>query len=327
MDRRLKKRRRAGERVTRTRMRAALLSGIALTVAGLLWILFSGQMAAWEPPWTREREAAGESAETILIAAPATPAPLSISVTETELITQTVALEAEAPPSVLIYHTHASEAYLLTADEPYAENGKWRTLDNERNVVAIGALLQETLWREYGIVALHDTGNYESPKLASAYSRSLTAMERYRAEVPTLALYIDLHRDAYGDNPENAPRDYRELGGKEVARIMLVVGTGEGATGGGFGEMPDFAENLALATRVTDSLRAADAELARDIRIKTGRYNQHVSNRCMLVEVGHTANTFTQAKNAIPYLAKAVAEELKSAPAPDALASMRVWTP
>lgn len=322
MDRRLKKSRRAGERAAQTR--TALLLCIALTAAALVWVLFFGEIKL-PLAWERRAKQACEGAT--LPAAAATEAPLAISVTETEMIVQTGALEAETLPSVLIYHTHASEAYLLTADEPYVESGKWRTLDNERNVVAIGAMLQETLWREHGIVALHDTDNYESPKLASAYSRSLTAMERYRAAYPSLALYIDLHRDAYGDNPENVPQDYRALADKEVARIMLVVGTGEGATGGGFGQMPEFAENLALATRVTNTLRATDAELARDIRVKTGRYNQHVSNRCMLVEVGHTANTFTQAQNAIPYLADAIAEEIKSVSAPDTLASMHVWTP
>ena len=53
-----------------------------------------------------------------------------------------------------------------------------------------------------------------------------------------------------------------------------------------------------------------DPGLALDIRLKVGRYNQHLSPYCLLVEVGHNANTFEDAKNSIPYLADALAATL-----------------
>ena len=62
---------------------------------------------------------------------------------------------------------------------------------------------------------------------------------------------------------------------------------------------------------VTERLRGVDPRFALDIRLKVGRYNQHVSPYCLLVEVGHNANTFEDAANAIPYLAAALAETLK----------------
>ena len=68
--------------------------------------------------------------------------------------------------------------------------------------------------------------------------------------------------------------------------MMFVVGTGEGATGTGFGEKPDFAANYALAKRITEYLAGIDERLVRNIRVKTGRYNQHISDQCLLVEVG-----------------------------------------
>lgn len=46
----------------------------------------------------------------------------------------------------------------------------------------------------------------------------------------------------------------------------------------------------------------------RNIRVKTGRYNQHISDQCLLVEVGHNANTLEQALNAVEYLAEAIAQ-------------------
>lgn len=254
---------------------------------------------------------------------------LQVELEETQPQAVEVAAVADPPaPHILIYHTHATEAYLPTEAEPYEASGKWRTQDAEKSVVAVGELLKQLLETEYGIGVLHDTGNYEPPRLAGAYSRSLAAMERYQTQYPSITIFIDVHRDAYGSAQEiDEPKDYVELDGKQVARLMFVVGTGAGATGTGFGQKPDFESNLALAQAITDRLSAQNASLTRDVRIKTGRYNQHVSASCLLVEAGHNANTLTQAKNAMPYLAQAIAACIDTPKTPATLASMAVWTP
>lgn len=210
-------------------------------------------------------------------------------------------------PRILIYHTHATEAYFPAEGEEYAETSPWRTADESRSVIAVGEKLADLLRNKYGISVIHDTTNHEPPKLSTAYSRSVKTMEQYKEEYPSITMFIDLHRDAYGNDPKEK-KDYLILDGKEVARMMFVVGTGEGATGTGFGEKPDFAANYALAKKLTEYLLQIDAELMRNIRVKTGRYNQHVSNQCLLVEVGHNANTLTQALNAVEYLAQAIAK-------------------
>ena len=157
---------------------------------------------------------------------------------------------------------------------------------------------------------LHDTTDHEPPKLATAYSRSEETMRDYQQKYPSLEVFIDVHRDAYG-NSDTPITDYLELDGTEVARMMFVVGTGEGATGTGFDEMPDFESNYALAEAITNRLTAIDSRLARPIRVKTGRYNQHISSHCLLVEVGHNCNSLDQALAAIPYLADAIAASLE----------------
>ena len=210
-------------------------------------------------------------------------------------------------PRVLIYHTHTTEAYFPTEQYEYAPSSAWRTKDNEKNIVAVGERLTELLRERYGISVIHDITNHEPPKLATSYSRSVVTMEKYREEYPSITMFIDVHRDAYGNNPKENT-DFITIGGKEVARLMFVVGTGEGATGAGFGEKPDFAANYALAKRITEYLAGIDERLVRNIRVKTGRYNQHISNQCLLVEVGHNANTLEQALNAVEYLAEAIAQ-------------------
>ncbi|MBQ4610295.1 MAG: stage II sporulation protein P [Clostridia bacterium] len=208
-------------------------------------------------------------------------------------------------PRILIYHTHATEAYFKTKDSTYEDSSKWRTLENDKNMIAVGEKLADTL-RSYGIAVLHDTTNHEPPKLATAYSRSVVTMEEYKEKYPSITMFIDVHRDAYGNDPKEIA-DYVTIDGKEYARIMFVVGTGKGATGTGYSEMPDFEANYALAKRITEYVAAIDQGLVREIRVKSGRYNQHVSDQCLLVEVGHNANTLEQALNSTDFLAEAIA--------------------
>ena len=51
-------------------------------------------------------------------------------------------------------------------------------------------------------------------------------MERYLAEYPTIAVVIDLHRDALGDG-EVIYKTVAELDGKASSQLMMLVGTGE----------------------------------------------------------------------------------------------------
>lgn len=211
----------------------------------------------------------------------------------------------ETEPKILIYHTHTTEAYSQTERYQYAESGDWRTHDNTRNVVAVGEKLASLLREKYGIPVLHDTTDHEPPKLATSYSRSVVTMEQYREKYPSLEIYIDLHRDAYMPKGENT--DYVIMDGERCARMMFVVGTGKGASGNGFSEMPDFDSNYALANTITEYLLKKNKRLMREIRVKTGRYNQHVAKQCLLVEVGHNANTLEEALHAVDYLAEAIA--------------------
>ena len=222
-----------------------------------------------------------------------TPAPQNIDIKIEVISTEPplVSLEGKEP-KILIYHTHTTEAYLQT--------------DKYKYVVAVGEKLAQCL-RGYGISVIHDTTDHEPPKLATSYSRSLKTMEKYRDKYPSITMYIDLHRDSFGKNPTK-PADFVTINGRQCARLMFVVGTGKGATGTGYGQMPDFDSNYALAERITSTLNGIDPDLTRDIRVKPGRYNQHISNQCLLVEVGHNANTLEQALNSVDYLAAAIAE-------------------
>lgn len=249
---------------------------------------------------------------------PAQAVPAAMRLTQTD---KTDDLRGDEP-TVLIYHTHTTEAYTQTADNPYVETSSWRTSDTDKSVVAVGAALADSLRREYGYCVIHDTTNHEPPSLSTAYERSEATMLAYLEKYPTLRLFIDVHRDSYTVTDEPTT-DYAVPYGDETCRIMCVVGEGLS-----YEVKPYFRENLALAQTLTDRLLAMDERLARPVRVKEGRYNQHVSPSCLLIEVGHNANTLEQALAVVPYLADALALSLSDVqdaePEPPEL---DVWVP
>lgn len=203
-------------------------------------------------------------------------------------------------PQILIYHTHTQEAYRQIYGEEYVEAGAFRTAEHSQSVVAVGDILKDEL-EEYGYTVLHDTTNHEPPKLSTSYERSLVTMEDYAERYPSISVFIDLHRDASSDES-----DFVTINGEECCRVMFVVGTGEK-----YSDKPNYESNYKLALAVTNELENIKEGFTRPIRVRTGRYNQQVSDMCLLIEIGHNANTLEQAKNAAKYVALALSRVLK----------------
>ncbi len=205
---------------------------------------------------------------------------------------------------ILIYHSHTYEAYEQADDNPYRQIEKWRTADNTHNVVAVGSALATSL-RALGVEVVHDTTAFEPPELNDAYARSLGMLEDRQQSGESYDLYIDLHRDALASS--STIKRTVNIAGTEVARIMVLVGKG---TTGGYAEKPDWEANLAFADRITESLNRQCTNLARDVKIKTGRFNQHVADCCVLIECGMNWNTLEEVLACVPYLAEAIHDTL-----------------
>jgi stage II sporulation protein P len=92
---------------------------------------------------------------------------------------------------------------------------------------------------------------------------------------------------------------------------MMLIGKGEGQTAQGYDEKPQWQDNLLIAQRLTDGLNSQVSGLGKDVRIKSGRFNQHIAVGCLVVEVGNNQNTLEEALAAMPYLADAVYQELR----------------
>lgn len=206
------------------------------------------------------------------------------------------------PPRILIYHTHTWEAYEQIPDERYQETEKWRTKDERHNVTAVGAALANAL-RALGCTVVHDTGVYEPPNLEDAYQRSLAMLEQRSAAGECYDLYLDVHRDAVSS--ASTIRRTVNIGGTEVARFMVLVGKGSS-----YAQKPDWEANYALAQMISQSLNQQQENLARDVKVKTGRFNQHIAPCCVLLECGTNRNTLEEVLAGIPYLAQSIMDAL-----------------
>ena len=234
-----------------------------------------------------------------------TPSAMQGAQVRFELVLPESVPETPTPKRILIYHTHTWEAYEPTAEESYVPTERWRTRDTNYNIVRVGAELEKCL-TALGFEVVHEQGVFEPPVLSTAYNRSLEMLEAYTQRGETFDYYIDMHRDAYSEGvyKTNTVTGTR---GEEVARLMMLIGKGTGETGGvGFDVKPQWEKNLVLAQEITDALNDLIDGLGGHVKIKTGRFNQHISTHAILVEVGNNKNTLTQALNAMPYLAQAI---------------------
>ena len=221
-----------------------------------------------------------------------------------EVIPQT--LQKGSLGRILIYHTHTYEAYKQVAEDPYQETEKWRSKDEAHNMVRVGEELSALLTAK-GYEVVHDKGAYEPPNLSTSYTRSLKMLEKRVANGETYDLYIDLHRDAYSDSMAN--RNTVQNGQQQLAKLMMLIGKGAGES---YDLKPDWEKNYAIAQTITEELNSQIEGLCRNVSVKTGRFNQHIAPRCILIEAGNNENTLSEVLASRPYLADAIHETLSA---------------
>mgnify|MGYP001015502292 CR=1 FL=1 len=102
---------------------------------------------------------------------------------------------------------------------------------------------------------------------------------------------IDVHRDAVPADVYAAKVD-----NKKVTKVKLVVGK----------QNPHMSSNLEFAKRVKAHLDKNHPGLSAGIFMGKGSYNQDLSPRAILVEVGSHTNSKEQAKKGIALFAEAV---------------------
>lgn len=204
---------------------------------------------------------------------------------------------------IIIFHTHTCESYTQTENFSYTPSGNFRTTDLNYSVARVGDELDKQL-TAYGYNIIHDTTYHDYPAYTGSYDRSLKTVETILNNNPGTEVVIDLHRDAVGSSAEYGPSVM--IGDEKAAQLMLVIGT----DGGGLYH-PNWRENFKLAVAIQRKANEMYPGLFRPIILRNSRYNQHLSNGAMIIEVGATGNTMEECIISMKYLAKVMSEVVR----------------
>ncbi|SDF84659.1 stage II sporulation protein P [Sporolituus thermophilus] len=168
------------------------------------------------------------------------------------------------PPLIAIYHTHTDESYIPS-------DGK-ATDPGNGGVMLVGDSFAKRL-EELGVATDHSKTLHE-PHDANAYQRSRRTVMKLLERKP-VALF-DIHRDS-------APQSVytTTIAGAPATKILLVVGR----------QNQNRETTMAFARQIKDAADAKYRGLIRGIFIAHGNYNQDLSPRAMLIEIGTQYNS------------------------------------
>ena len=192
-------------------------------------------------------------------------------------------------PQVLIVHTHTTESYMSYYGGFYNADDKTRSKDETQNIVAVGRMVANRL-RAQGIAVVHDTTIHDEP-YSGAYSRSEKTVKKNLEKHPTIQVVLDLHRDGLMVNSTTKLKPTTVINGKKAAQLMMITcGVNNPAN-----PLPNWQENLRFALRLQGAVHNQYTNLARPLGVGVSRYNQHLTNGSLLVEIGSDSNTLEEA--------------------------------
>jgi stage II sporulation protein P len=203
---------------------------------------------------------------------------------------------------VLIYHSHNMEAFLPLLKNTKDAN-KAVTSDERANVVGLGSKLSDALLQK-GIGASQDKTNINKELLkrewtySSSYKVSNEVVHTSAEANPNLKYFIDIHRDSARKDKTTAT-----INGKTFARLYFIVGK----------ENKNYQANLEYTKKLNAKVEEKYPGLSRGVFLKTklegnGVYNQDISNRAILVELGGVDNNLEELHRTVDALSEAFAD-------------------
>lgn len=235
-------------------------------------------------------------------------------------------MEPGERPLVVVYQTHSQESFLPVLAATGAAGGSPYTNNIDLNMVRVGQELARALQEEHGIPSVHLRTLFDAGGLTGSYMESEKGVKAAMARYPSARILIDLHRDSAGREGT-----VTVIGGKPVARVLFVVGQGNRhLPNPHWDKNQSFGRNIA---RTLDTLFSPDPlppsfagtpgqrfpslvrQLADDdgdpwTYSPAGRFNQHLSEQAILIEIGGPGNTMVEELRTARMVARAVAEVL-----------------
>ena len=211
-------------------------------------------------------------------------------------------------PLVLIYHTHATESFEPYDSEFYDSRNTWRSVDNNNNITLVGDKICEVL-KANGINVIHDKTQHDYPSYNSSYNRSEETVKNYLEKYPSIKIALDIHRDAI-QRGDTLVKPVTTIDGKKLAQVMIIAGCENQNN-----PLPNWRENLKFAVKLQDKMSSLYGDIARPIMFCYRKYNQHLTNGSLLLEVGSHGNTLEEAVATGEYigesLSQVILEEIK----------------
>ncbi|MDD2489674.1 MAG: stage II sporulation protein P [Bacilli bacterium] len=188
-------------------------------------------------------------------------------------------------PRIYIYNTHQLENY----DPEYLE-----IYNIKPNVLMASYMLKEKL-NNLGIPSLVEETNItefmriNNWKHADSYKASRILIIDNKNKYDSIEYFIDVHRDSIRKKASTVT-----INGKKYARTLFVIGL----------ENPNYKKNLKMAEELDALIKKHYPGLSRGIMKKQGKgvngvYNQDLSPKMMLLEVGGVDNNIEEVLNTI----------------------------
>lgn len=226
------------------------------------------------------------------------------NIIKNNLITKTkttipVEHQIKEEPLVYIYSTHETESY----------QDKYLEIYNIKPTVKTTSLILQDYLSKYNIPTIVENKSIteilrsNNWSYKNSYKASRLAIEETIKMTPSLKLIIDLHRDS-----SVLEKTLLEYNNKNYARILFVVGKNN----------PNYEFNYNLSVTLQKTLEKEIPGITRGITIKSGEgvngiYNQDLSDKSVLIELGGQYNEIEELNNSLEVLAKAITKYIEGA--------------
>lgn len=207
-------------------------------------------------------------------------------------------------PYILVYHTHTTEGYELLDMGWYSNSYNSRTKDSAKNMVRVGESLVEAL-EEAGYKVIHDKTIYDS-QYNGAYSRSWESVKKYLEKYPSIAITLDVHRDAIHYSGGTRCKPTAEINGKKAAQVMII----SGCEGDGVEDFSDWKKNLVFALHLQNTVEESFQGLMRPVFFCNRKYNMEATPCSLLLEFGTDGNTLEEAVYSASLIGESIGEML-----------------
>lgn len=219
-----------------------------------------------------------------------------------------IKISDKSQPTVLIFHTHTTEAYQILDRSFYARGYVTRSENSSRNMIRVGDAICTQL-EKAGYTAIHDTNIYDKI-YNGAYDRSRAQVRKYLEKYPSIQVVLDIHRDAIEYNNGTKVKPVNEIMGKKCAQMMIISGCQE--KGNGITEFEDWEYNLVFGLHLQKELEDMFPGITRPLYFCPRRYIMNESHCNLLVEMGSDANTLSEGVFAGKCLGTALASLLEN---------------